>query len=158
MDKNSIYVATYNEFAELWDWVRAYKPSLMFEFLFARNEKQFGRKKDELIKSQMNQYRNEWEAVAMGEQGPTMEIAVETLIHQGHTEEEAKSIAEQLHQNFNKTYNTVAKEIKVAIFTTDKRVRRVLKWQCPVEYVRDFLRYQWGIKTKWYHKIFWLGK
>ena len=158
MDKNSIYVKNYDDLKELYDWVRAYEPNLLYGFLLGNNEKAFGKKKDELIVSQMNIYRNKWEEIAMDETGPTMEHAIKYLMeHDGFSEEVAKVSAERIYADTQKTYNEVAKEVAVAIYSTDAKIRKALKWRCPLVIVRDFLRYQWGIKTRWYHKLFFKG-
>ena len=44
------------------------------------------------------------------------------------------------------------------VMNTPLSVDRKLKWICPVPCVRKYLQEQCGVKTRWYHKLFFKGK
>lgn len=51
-------------------------------------------------------------------------------------------------------------KFSIAIMNCPSNIDKILKWRCPLKFVREYLQKQCGVNPKyeWFYKLFWKGK
>lgn len=158
-NRDMIFVNSFAQYEELWSWIERHAREYLSKFKVKREdaEEYISVHQKELAQSEVNQYRNAWEEIAMDEQGPTMEHAVAYLMDRyGWSKSIAEKTAQQMYENTLLTTFMLMDKQYLSVFCAgdDKKLVKKLTWGCPIDFVRDWLRYQRGIKTTCIHKLF----
>ena len=137
VNDNSICKIRDYELEELRRWAMVYYPKLLLWLDIDYTEKTFEDSKARIATSYKDFVNTRWKNIASD---GTVNSAVAYLISQGYSEEDAID------------------DIKISIINTPSKIDRKLKWICPVECVREYLKNQCGMKEHWYYKLFCRGR
>lgn len=155
---DKLYITEYDDLANLRIWANAYYPKLFFWFYeraLTIDEEEFNKLKKKYAKKRLLEATSYWRQISPDN---TINGAVAHLMGQGWPEEDAKDEAEYYYDWAHRTVEEFEKLVGITVMNTPSRVDRLLKWYCPLDRIREYLKDQCGVKTRWYHKLFWKGK
>ena len=152
---DKLWITDYYELEELRRWAMVYYPKLLLWLDIDYTEKTFEDSKARIATSYKDLVNTRWKSIASD---GTVNSAVAYLISQGYSEEDAIEEANNLHRDYKADMRTIYDDIKISIMNTPSKIDRKLKWICPIECVREYLKNQCGMKEHWYYKLFCRGR
>lgn len=156
---DKLYVHEYYDLYELRLWAMIYCPKILvyfYQYALEINGEEFEMRIHQSATNIKNCYKQNWDKIAPDD---TKETAVQYMINNWHmSEEDARKEAEEAWNKHNLSLGKIKKEVTLPIANFPIKVDKKLKWICPVDCVRKYLAENCGIKTKWYHKLFWRGR
>lgn len=156
---DKLYLKDYQDLVELRKWAYVYYPKLLLYFYseaIFMDYSTFNKIKKEKAKQQRNSLKKQWEYYSLD---GTIESAIACLKDKYNlSEEDAVDQANQMYNDYKKPLSLLEQNASIVIMNTPFKVDKKLKWICPVYCIRKYLENQCGVKTKWYHKLFWRGK
>ena len=142
-------------------WCSNKRPSLLENITdFAFYEKEFRDYKEESYKSSLSYNERDY---TRWELGKGKEHAIQKMIDHYksfgyfdismvHPEEEVDGIYATREALSNKDWFIGDVEVPIACFRPSQD--RWLKWHCPLDFVRQYLKDNCGMKERWYYKLF----
>lgn len=152
---DKLWITDYYELEELRRWAMVYYPKLLLWLDIDYTEKTFEDSKARLATSYKGFVDTRWKNIAYND---TINAAIAYLKIQGYSEEDATEEANTVYREYKADMRTIYDNTKISIMNTPLKIDRKLKWICPVECVREYLKNQCGVKERWYYKLFWRGK
>lgn len=156
---DKLYLKDYQDLVELRKWAYVYYPKLLLYFyseVMFMDCTKFNKIKKQKAKRQRDAIKKQWTFYSLD---GTVEGAIACLKDKyGLSEEAASEQVTQMYDDYKKTLSQLEKDADIIIMNTPSKVDKKLVWICPVYCIRKYLENQCGIKTKWYHKLFWKGK
>lgn len=159
LDRINIRVSQFKSYQTFKSWCTTYYPQIFEEQsleIRQYTEAKFKNAKKKLADKTMAEYKSEWERIAPD---GSLESAVTFLVEsEGYTEEWAREYATQAMKNAQKSLSEVILETTLPIFATTAETRKLLKWRCPIKFVRSFLYANWNLHDCFIYKWFFKGK
>lgn len=156
-----MYVHSYYEYDDLRRWAIAYYPELLFYFYdITMTYQQWEDNCRAYIKQQIAIAKRDYDKIA----APNESLAVQNLVKHykevGYNcpQKQAEVEAFDIIDRHSRTASDWEERYSRPIINTPLEVDNRLKWICPVPCIRKYLETNCGIKTKWYHKLFFKGK
>ena len=159
---DKIYAKSFYEYDDFLKWVIIYYPKMLLKFydihitadewnksekyhlentktIYQRDLEKLGKFKDkeEAVQNLINHYA---------------EVGYECPVKQA--KDEVDYILEVSSYDDYDILMNYSMPIACLTFKQDK----ILKWRCPIPFIREYLETHCGYKTRWYHKLFWKGK
>ena len=158
---DKLYTKYYSDARNLVAWLSNKRPSMLenlYDWIFS--EKDFCYIKEERYNNSLELNKRDYE---YWELDKGREYAVKKLldyyksldyfdINAVHPEDEIDYLYEQHDKLSNKNYYISDLDILTACFTSKQDTW--LKWHCPLEFVRQYLKDNCGMKEHWYYKLF----
>ena len=156
---DKLYITEYDDLANLRIWANAYYPKLFFWFYenaLTIDEEEFNKLKKKRAKKFKETSVSTWRQISPDN---TLNGAIAYLMHEyNQTEEEARKDAEYYYDTAHSDIKEIEKHFGISVMNTPTKIDKMLKWRCPLYRIREYLKDQCGVKTRWYHKLFWKGK
>lgn len=156
---DKLYVHEYHDLYELRLWAMIHCPKILvyfYQHALEMNGEEFEMRIHEKATNLRDCYRQSWEKIAPdGEKKTAIQYMVKNW---NMSEHDATIETEDAWNKRNMPLSKIKKEIEIPITNFPIKVDRKLKWICPVNCVRKYLVENCGVKTKWYHKLFWRGR
>lgn len=75
------------------------------------------------------------------------------------SDNDAQLIVTSWINSYNMTDQDIADSFAMTVMNTPMRIDRILKWRCPLPFVRKYLHVQCGVnpRLEWLYKLFWKG-
>lgn len=153
-----LYLHNFGDFEDLRKWAIVYYPKLLLYFYstyffvdYIKWEEDLAR----VAKGCKDRAKKAWKDASTD---GTLECAIAELVRRGFSQEDAAEEARALYKDYSKTLLNWYNETKFPVMQTPFKIDKKLVWICPINCVRKYLEDNCGIKTRWYHKIFWRGK
>ena len=153
----------YNDFTEFKLWVLKNNPSLSYNFYnFFLSEPEWDKWKDDLYNFDKESNDRDYKkyGIELGIEKAT-ERFLEMYLERNHNlngmnfklaESEIEDIEKENRKLKNKSKFIDSIALPICNFSFNQDL--YLKWHCPIEFVRKYLKEQCGVKTRWYHKIY----
>lgn len=152
---DKLWLEDYNDLSLLRSWALAYYPKLFVWLNIDYTQETFVKAQRELANRYKRTATTQWKKVSLD---GTLNSAIAHYISIGYTEEEARLESEQIYDTYITSIDDMYEEIELSVMNVPSYIDRKLKWICPLHCIRRYLKNQCGVKTRWYHKIFWRGK
>lgn len=155
---DKLYITEYDDLANLRIWANVYYPKLFFYFYekaLTIDEEEFNKLKKKYAKKRMLEATSYWRQISPDN---TINGAIAHLMAHGYSEVDARDEADYYYDWAHRTIEEFEKLIGITVMNTPSKVDRLLKWYCPLDRIREYLKDQCGVTTRWYHKLFWKGK
>ena len=159
---DKIYAKSFYEYDKILKWVLIYYPKMLVNFYdIHRTAENWQSSEDYYVEHQKMIFEEAMKKLGNFE---TNEEAIQNLIkHYADVGyecpyEQAKSEVEYILENAEYTDVEIAMMHTVPIACPTFKQDKILKWRCPIPFVREYLESHCGYKTKWYHKLFFKGK
>ena len=159
---DKLYAHNYRQYDDLLRWVMIYYPKMLVSFFDIHiTSNDYYARLEEWTKGTREIFERDYKKLGNFE---TTEEAIENLrnhykkynydMPQNQLEEEVDYIIEHYNLDEYEIEELYSFPIMRPTFKEDK----ILKWRCPLPFVRDYLKTHCGVKTRWYHKLFWKGE
>lgn len=160
---DKLYVHHFYEYDDLKRWAIAYYPELLFYFYrIDISYKEWDENCRAYVKQSLKLAKRDFEKLSNFN---NKEEAINNLRkHYYDTakyecpREQAESELEYILDSYARKPEDWEEKYSAPILNIPLKVDRKLVWICPVPCVRKYLETHCGIKTRWYHKIFWKGR
>lgn len=155
MDRINIRAGQYNSYKAFSDWCGKYYPD-MSTLIPHYTENTFKHEKQKAAKKLLEEYKTTWYRLSPDD---TLETAVAHLVDdEGFTRDEAILYAKEAQANAKKSLSVVILETTIPIYPTTADSRKLLKWRCPIKFVRNFLYANWNLHECFIYRWFFKGK
>lgn len=155
---DKIYLTDYYTFTDFRVWCMTYKPSLLRSFYNPfLSEKEWNEWKETVYieTKERVQRHHEWCDTVEHLKARYIELYGKVSNTDEELKEEVKYHNKLYKELQDKDTWIENKSFPIACFHFNED--NYLKWHCPISEVRKYLETQCGVKTKWYHKLFFKG-
>lgn len=162
---DKLQVKNYSEYQDLLKWAIEYCPKVL-RYIYDINitADRFKEKVDEFVRSRREEAKNGMDAVTPF---TTEQDAISKLqefymrkYRAALTENDAKLVLNQWFEVYRTPDDEIAEFFTMSVMNAPTEIDRILKWRCPIPFVRRYLHTQCGVNPKWewLYKIFWKGR
>ena len=152
---DKLWLKDYNDLSLLRSWALVYYPKLFVWLNIDYTKETFDNAKQGLANHWHTTTKTQWKKVSSD---GTLNSAIAYYISQGYSAKDAEDEAVYLYKEYTTPLVDLYENTKLSVMTVPFYIDRKLKWICPLHCIRNYLKNQCGVKTRWYHKIFWRGK
>lgn len=156
---DKLYLKSYEDLCSLRLWAMCYYPKLLlyfYEFALTADRESFERQKRRSAKAAERSVKNYWEKIS-SDGSPNSAIAYYKE-ECSMDERTATFQAKCAYDDFRTSLEDRIENATIAVMNTPFKIDKKLKWICPLDCIRFYLRTQCGVKERWYYKLFWRGK
>ena len=151
-----MYLSNYNDKYILMKWIERHRPSLLQNVFYpTMTEAKWDNEKQEIYNSHLKINEKEYKKHGGNKYRIVLNYAkcgYECPLEQA--EEEAESYKRQREELEDEIWYKFSYKLPVACFSCETDTW--LKWHCPLDFVREYLKAQCGMKEHWYYKLFFL--
>lgn len=151
---DKLYVNSYNDLHIFRVWVLTNYPHLlnnMYNDVFMSSE-DFYNKRNEYIDDYIKEAKASWKSLT--EKGTLKEAIYNIRLQFQTSEKDAIRYAKYCKKQSQISREEVMDNFRYPIANFTHKQNLLLKWRCPIPFVREYLKNNCSIETKWYHKIF----
>ena len=157
---DKIYVKNYDDYNEFRLWCMVNKSSLLYNFYrYEMNREEWDKWKESVYKSDNEALNRIYDKYGLKE---GRNKAINNLSQYYFSlgcklgEFDATEEIDEIYEKYNKLLNKkeYIENIELPITNFGFKQDRYLKWHCPLDFVRDYLHENCGIKERWYYKYF----
>ena len=156
-----MYIKDYYELMEFKTWALAYYPKVFQYWYYPAlniSQSEFEAFKEKRGKEYYKIAQDQWIKITNGTLDRT--VAKENIreMYPNWPEEGIEDEVQCYYDDYMKTEEEYIEDTEYLVMITPLKTDTKLKWICPVDCVRRYLRHNCGVIDRWYHKIFWKGK
>ena len=155
---DKLYLKSYEDLCNLRLWAICYYPKLLlhfYEFALTADRDSFERQKRRSAKAAERLAKNYWEKISSD---GTINSAVAYYKEHDMDEKTAVWNTKCAYDDFRTSLEDRIENITIPVMNTPFKIDKKLKWICPLDCIRFYLRAQCGVTERWYYKLFWRGK